>query len=74
MAGRSSTAAAKQPAMDPTEALKHIRRLVKAAEEANDPALTRRHLKEISALVDRGLQVGKVIPMRRTHASDPDDS
>jgi len=59
--------------MDPTEALKHIRTLVKAAEEANDPALTRRHLKEISALVDRGLQVGKVIPMRRGRTGDPDD-
>jgi hypothetical protein len=63
--------------MNPIEALKHIRTLVKAAEEADDPALTRRHMKEIGVIVDQGLQVGSVIPMRprsRVDSSDPDDS
>ena len=60
--------------MDPTEALRQIRTLVRAAEEANDSALYRRHLKEIGALVDKGLQVGKVIPLRRPRADETDGS
>lgn len=49
--------------MDPIEALRHIRALIRMAEAA-DIDLVRTHLKEMMAVADKGIK-GNVIPIRK---------
>lgn len=46
---------ASEPALDPAEALKHIKTLALAAQDSHDGAAVQKHLEMIVALVDKAL-------------------
>jgi hypothetical protein len=49
----------KKPALDPVEALHHIKTLSRAAQDSIDMAIVQQHLKMIQAIVE------KALPMRK---------
>jgi hypothetical protein len=50
--------------MDPKEALRHIRTLIKVAAITDDIALVHKHLREMLVIVEKGLEGSNVVPLR----------
>jgi hypothetical protein len=58
---------AKEPLLDPVEALRHIRTLARSAQEITDMDLAQNHFEMILTLVDKALPRG--LHGRRLHLS-----